>query len=242
MPPGSRSLFLSADHLVVVAVTIALNLWVCIRAWRRPEALWTARFRKGLAAVLLLNVIFTHVWLLASGRWDKTWSLNFQLCDAATAACIVALLSSSPLAFELAYFWGLGAALQGLITPTVVDPFPDPIFIQFFVLHAGLVTTGLFLAFGMRMRPRRGAVVRMMLWTNGFAVVAAIASVLTGGNYMFLRKPPGTGSLLGMLGPWPWYILWAEIVAAVVFALLLVPFVFAGRRDKVAHSRSSTSP
>src|SRR5947207_2462501 len=111
MPPGSRSLFLSADHLAVLAVTIALNLWVCIRASRHPEALWTARFRKGLAAVLLLNVVLTHVFLLATGQWDKTSSLNCQLCDAATAACIVALLSSSPLAFELSYFWGLGAAL-----------------------------------------------------------------------------------------------------------------------------------
>src|SRR6476646_2858647 len=118
MPPGSQSLFLTADHLAVVALTIALNVWVALCARRDPAAPWIRVFRRGLAAALVVNAILTHVWLLYAGTWDKTWALNFQLCDAATAACVIALLRPSPLAFELSYNWGLGAALQGLITPT----------------------------------------------------------------------------------------------------------------------------
>jgi hypothetical integral membrane protein (TIGR02206 family) len=147
------------------------------------------------------------------------------LCDAATAACVVALLRPRPAAFELAYFWGLGATLQGVVTPSIVERFPHPVFLQFFVLHAGVVTAAVFLAFGLGMRPRPGVVVRMMLWTNAMAVVAGAGCLLTGGNYMFLREPPSTCSLLDLLGPWPWYLAGAEAVAAIAFSLLALPFV-----------------
>ena len=67
----------------------------------------------------------------------------------------------------------------------------------------------------------------MMLWTNGVAVVAGITSWLSGGNYMFTRAPPPTGSLLDMLGPWPWYLLACEAVALVAFSALTLPFLLA---------------
>jgi hypothetical integral membrane protein (TIGR02206 family) len=143
---------------------------------------------------------------------------------------VVCLLRPSPLAFELTYFWGLGGALQGLITPAIDVGFPDPACLQFFVVHVGLVTSAVFLAFGLGMRPRPGALLRIMLWTNACAAVAALASWLSDGNYMFLREPPPTGSLLDYLGAWPWYVVVAEGVALFVFALLALPFRFAAAR------------
>ena len=74
------------------------------------------------------------------------------------------------------------------------------------------------------MTPRPRAVLRMMAWTNAFAAVAGLASWITGGNYMFIRDPPPTGSLLDKLGNWPWYILSGEAVALCAFFLLSIPF------------------
>ena len=53
---------------------------------------------------------------------------------------------------------------------------------------------------------------------------AAAANGLLDANYMFLCAPPPTGSLLDYLGPWPWYIVGEELLALVVFAILLLPF------------------
>ena len=47
---------------------------------------------------------------------------------------------------------------------------------------------------------------------------------LTGSNYMFLASVPATGSLLSVLGPWPWYIASAAGVALVLFWALDAPF------------------
>ncbi|MGH2919846.1 MAG: TIGR02206 family membrane protein, partial [Solirubrobacteraceae bacterium] len=65
--------------------------------------------------------------------------------------------------------------------------------------------------------------------TVAVAVAAAAGCVLTGGNYMFLRRKPDD-SLLDVMGPWPWYIATTGLLALAMFAALDAPF----RRARVA--------
>jgi hypothetical integral membrane protein (TIGR02206 family) len=116
----------------------------------------------------------------------------------------------------------------------------------FFVTHGGVVITAVFLAFGLRLTPRRGSVIRALLLTNAFALVAAFASLVTGGNYMFLCRPPPQGSLLDHMGPWPWYIAAGEVLALGLFALLALPFAKrppgSGFEVFGPHSEDATPP
>jgi hypothetical integral membrane protein (TIGR02206 family) len=224
--PSPPSVTCSPDHLAVLGLTVAANVLLCAAARRNPAGPWIPRFMKGLAILQVVNVVASHAYLVATERWTAEWALPCQLCDAAIAVSVLGLFRPAPLLFELTYFWGLGGALQGLVTPAVEEGFPDPVFLQFFVVHVGLVTAALFQAFGLGMRPRRRVVLRMMLWTNACAAMAAVTSWITGGNYMFLRHPPPTGSLLDLLGTWPWYIVWGEVVAFAAFSVLALPFRF----------------
>jgi uncharacterized membrane protein YwaF len=70
-----------------------------------------------------------------------------------------------------------------------------------------------------RLSPRPGAVWRVYGLTAAFAALAAIGCLATGGNYMFLRHKPASGSILDGLGPWPWYVAGA---AGLGLAMLLV--------------------
>src|SRR2546422_948572 len=66
---------------------------------------------------------------------------------------------------------------------------------------------------------------------GGFVAAAiAIVDLVTGGNYMYLRRVPAGGSLLSLMGPWPWYIAAGVLVALVVLALLDAPFHLWSRR------------
>ncbi|HQW26692.1 MAG TPA: hypothetical protein PLV75_12055, partial [Saprospiraceae bacterium] len=44
-------------------------------------------------------------------------------------------------------------------------------------------------------------------------------------NYGYtMQKPPGA-SILDLMGPWPWYILWGEFLMVFLYLLLLAPFL-----------------
>jgi len=73
-------------------------------------------------------------------------------------------------------------------------------------------------------RPRPGSVLRALLGINVFAAFVGTFDVIFKTDYMYLRAKPQNASLLDYLGPWPWYLVAAELVALIVFGLLYVPF------------------
>ena len=222
--PLAAFLIFGAEHLAALGAVFGLTLLLCRRARRDPRAPWIPRFMRAWALLLVLNQVVWHVRAAAVGTWTLDHYLPLQLCDAAVLASVLALLRPRPLAFELAYFWGLGGTLQGLITPDVDDGFSHLLTWIFFVTHGGVVICAVFLAFGLGLTPRRGAVLRVLLWSNAFAILAALGSLLTGGNYMFLCHAPPQGSLLDHMGPWPWYIAAGEVAALSLFAVFALPF------------------
>ena len=70
----------------------------------------------------------------------------------------------------------------------------------------------------------------MFVLTLGFAAVAAFADLVTGGNYMFLRDKGPAGTLLDVMGPWPWYIATGAALALVFLLILDLPFRIARSR------------
>ena len=152
-------------------------------------------------------------------------SLPLALCNLALPVAAVACWWPSwYLAVELTYFWGLAGALQAVVTPDLTAGFPQLEFFEFVVGHLGVVIAALYLVVGLRLQPRPGSVKRVFAVTAAYTAFVGWFDWLTGSNYMFLAAIPATGSLLSVLGPWPWYILSAAGVALVLFWLLDAPF------------------
>jgi hypothetical integral membrane protein (TIGR02206 family) len=121
---------------------------------------------------------------------------------------------------ELVYFWALSASLQAVLTPDLGQSFPDVLFFTYFATHSGAIAAACLLVFGARHPPRPGAVWRAYAITVAFAGLAALATLVTGGNYMFLRRKPTHPSLLDLMGPWPLYIPVAAALGLVIFLAL----------------------
>lgn len=207
-----------------VGVAAALCTASCVLARRTPGA-WTGWVRRALALLLAAVAITFVAAPLIDGTWTARTSLPVSLCDAAVAiAALACWRPSLRLAVELTYFWGLAGTLQAVTTPDLSAPFPRLEFWEFVLGHLGIVFAAVFLVVGLRIFPRRGAVLRIFAITVAYTGVVAAVDALTGGNYMFLRRVPAHTSLLSVLGPWPWYLVSAAGVALVLLAVLDAPF------------------
>ena len=218
---------LAGEHVAALGAMAAVST-LSIWAARAHPGAWIVLFARTLSVLIFAAYLAENIAIVVRGTWSLERSLPLQLTDAVTIIAAAALWNPRLLLFELAYFWGLTASLQAVLTPDLDSAFPSLFFFTYFTTHCGAVVAAVFLAFGCRLVPRRGAVKRVFLATAGFAVVAGLADLLTGGNYMFLREKPETASLLNLIGPWPWYILTGALLAIAMFAALDVPF--RGRR------------
>ena len=219
---------ISVEHLTTLGV-IAVFIAALVTAARLRPGPWTVVAGRTLALVILVNECGWWVWLAGQHTWSASYALPLQLCDVVAFVAAGALWFRQPLLVELTYFWGLAGTANALISPDLPDHFPSYLFLQYFIAHAAIVAAALFLVIGLRIAPRRGAVLRVLVLTLTLAAVDAGANVVTGGNYMYLRHTPGVASLLDLMGPWPWYIGAAAGLAVVLFFCLDLPFAISSR-------------
>jgi hypothetical integral membrane protein (TIGR02206 family) len=180
--------------------------------------------RGALAAALAAATAATlHAW---SREYPLTvWDvLPLHLCDFLILVAVFALLTRRQAAYELLYFWGGAGTLLALFSPDVHAGFPDWRFLSFFVLHGLVVVAAVVLTVGFGMRPRKGAPWRALALTNAYAAVVALVNVAYDTNFLYLRHKPGAPTLLDWMGPWPVYIVVADVLAAFLFWLLDRPF------------------
>ena len=208
----------SPEHLAALAATVLVAALLTAGARRRGGDWPAARY--ALAAVLLAGFAGEQLTYALRGDWSAEVNLPFQLTDAVTLVSIAALWRPAPLLCELVYFWAFSATLQAVLTPDLGYAFPDLLYFTYFATHGGAIAAACLLVFGEGRTPRAGAVPRVYALTVAFAAVAAVATLATGGNYMFLRRKPAHDSLLDVMGPWPVYIAAAAVLALALFVAL----------------------
>jgi len=210
------------DHWAALAAVGCVGALLCGAARRGPGVARAIRF--ALAALLLLLIALTLL-LVARERPLTVWDfLPLELCDAAVFLAVFALLTLRPAACELLWFWAGGATLLAMITPDLAWGAPDWGFYSFFALHGSVVIAAAVGPLGLGIRPRRGAPWRALIATNAYAAVVAAVDLAFEQNFLYLRAKPAAWTILDWLGPWPFYLLACEILAAALFALLYLPF------------------
>jgi hypothetical integral membrane protein (TIGR02206 family) len=204
--------------LAALAVLALAAPAVVLVARRCSDRVTTIVYR-ALAVLILCGWAGEYVADVIQGIWSVKYDLPLQLTDLISVTTAVALWTRGRRAAEFVYFWALSASLQATITPDLSWNFPSVFYFTYFDYHIIAVVAGIGLVFGCGLYPRPGAPRRVFAATLGWAAIAAAGDIITGGNYMYLRAKPVNGSLLSVLGPWPWYI---AGIAAVGFVMLLV--------------------
>jgi len=205
-------------HLLVLAGTVVLGAGLVRFGRRHRDDAAGGRGRLALATLMAASMVVDPLAHAQRGELDVLHAVPLQLCDAAGFASILALLTRWRRAFELTWFWALAGATQALLTPPLGDASALDT-ARYFLLHACIVVTPLYLGPGLGLKLRPDAWWRAGLWTMAYAAAVGAFDGATGANYMWLRSRP-EGSILALCGPWPWYVLAGTAIGwALYFAL-----------------------
>jgi len=222
---GGKFIFYSTSHNLALLILLVFFVSIYLLRQKLKNAPVDKIVRYTLAATLILQELALNVWRLANGTWSVANSLPLHLCGVAIVLSAVMLINRNYSLYELNYFWGLGGAIQALLTPDIgIYSFPHFRFFQFFLSHGLIIAASLYLTFTAGFRPRHKSIWKVFAITNIYLVFIAGFNWLTGGNYLFICHKPVDGSLMDMMGPWPWYIFTLEFVAVISFYIYYAPF------------------
>ena len=195
-------------HLVALALVVLVNLIVIINRKR-----FTPRgkliFRNGLAAVLVVNELAWHLWNYSIGQWTIQTMLPLHMCSVFVWLTAYMLYTRNYQIYELAYFLGVGGAMQALITPDA-GPYGFPHYraIQTFFAHGLLVIVPIYMTVVEGFRPTLASLKRVFIWTNIYMVPVFFLNLAIGSNYLFIAHKPEFPTILDALSPWPWSPAW----------------------------------
>lgn len=218
------------SHLLVLLVFGVGAAALVAVGRRRGTTVAAHRVGRVVAVAMLVVQVGMVVYSVAPSRFGLDHSLPLQLSDLVAFSAAYALWSHRHWAFALTYYWGLVLSTQALFSPVLSGPdFPGRDFLVFWSLHLFVVWTAIYLTWGIGMRPGwrdyRIVVAVSVCWAS----VVMVFNGLTGANYGFLNRKPEIGSILDVLGPWPWYLIPEIALVLGVWALMTWPWVGSGR-------------
>ena len=221
------------EHLVALAVIILLNLF--LYRFRNSDEKTRTTIRRILAIILWLDELAWHIWNLEAGKWTVQSLLPLNICSILIWLSGFMLIFKNKQIYEFAYFLGIGGGLQYLLTPDLgIYGFPHFRYFQTFISHGLLVTSPIYMTVVESFRPTWKSVLRVVFWTNIYMGFIFIINSSIGSNYLMINGKPSTFSLLNLLPPWPYYILFMELIGMATILILYLPFFLKDRQLKVS--------
>ena len=162
--------------------------------------------------------------------WNIKTDLPLHMCGFSVFATSWALLKRDQIIFELCYFWGIGGAIQAILTPDTTG-FHGPFYLFTFMVSHGLIILNVFyLIFVYKMILNRGALLRATVITNIMLIGIAVINWGLDANYFYLFYPPNVSNPLILTNVQPYYFMNMEIVAIIVLYIISIPMLIYRKR------------
>jgi len=226
--------FFSNHHLnaLLVLAGIYILLFLFRKKLRNPEV--DIKMRYLIASALIIQEISLSIWRTYHGVWHPGTSLPLHLCGVSIVLSAIMLINKNYTLFEINYFWGLGGAIQALITPDIgAFGYPHYRFFQFFTSHGLIIVAVLYMVFVHQYAPKHKSIWKVFGITLIYTGFMAVFNMIFNGNYLFICSKPENGSIMDVMGPWPWYIIPLALVAIITFYIWYAPFAIKSLIQRV---------
>lgn len=219
--------------LLCLALVIALAIAVGRRQRDTYEQSAPTDFERKLAYANIAVWIVAHGWWQLPERFDPVTTLPLQMCHIASLIASAVLLTRNHKLRAILYFWAFALCTQAIITPSLIDPPSSPVFWSFWFLHGFVMMTAVHDIAVNGFRPTWRDYGTACAASATYVALVLPINIALGANYGFVGKSkPLNPSIVDLLGPWPERLLIIVPLAALVMALVMLPWVMLRRVSK----------
>lgn len=212
--------------LMVLITTVALR---CAVACNNHTKLILGR---AIALALAMTVIVWTALQWHTGQFNAKTDLPLMPCNLLALLAPLLLWWPNQARFNVYFFIVMAGTFQSFITPDLQQAFPHYTFFKYWLVHGGLVVLTLYLLLAFRLYPAPRHIWHAFLYFNLYIAAMAVINFLFGTNLIYLAAKPEAPTVLNVLGPWPWYLLVAELLIIPAFALVYAPIYPFYRRQQ----------
>jgi len=231
---GGAFVLFGPAHVAALLSILLFNLY--LSRFRQAADLVRRRIRWMLACSIWAAESAWHIWNLATQQWSIQVLLPLHLCSAMIWLSGLMLITGNYTLYEFVYFLGIGGAIQYLATPDLgIYGFPHFRFFQTFLSHGLMLTSAVYMTVVEGLRPTWRSMVRVAFWANVYALIIFMVNKGLGSNYLMINAKPDVPSLLDLLPPWPYYLIYMELIGVATFLLLYLPFAIRNFRQRAVH-------
>lgn len=212
----------SSNHYVPFIVWIVLLSVICLLTYK------TSRKNKIIIAIIICAIPFvTTIWdsvltynaSASFSEFVKSGGLPINVCRSTPFVAMFGILFKNRKALAYTYFAGMGSNIMALISPELFSTFPDLHYILFFITHWGNLLIILYIVIILRYIPTKKDLVFAIIATTIFVFTTLGLDCLVGANYNYVLQKPVTPSIMEPLGPWPYYLVWCELIGIFLFSM-----------------------
>ena len=214
------------SHIAVLFFSVVLLALVLV-ASQRLSYCQNLLIGRCLTLILALSVVVYTIFELALGRFTIANDLPLSLCNLFALLAPFALWNPKHKYFEPIYFLVMAGTFQAIVTPDLYYDYPAYEFFKYWITHVGLVLLMMHYLVCFALYPTARGIVKTFGWLNLYVIALMPINYFLNANYFYLMSKPIHPSVLDFFGPWPVYILVAEILVMGFFALAMIPVVLA---------------
>src|SRR4030095_11044162 len=167
-----------------------------------------------------------------TGTLDILVDLPFFLCDLVALLLPVIIFQQNRKWLGIIYFWALAGTMQALITPDLKSNFLSFDFFRYFIMHGGIVSAIIYCIIVWKIKITWRDLWNAVLYVQFYIIGVHLVNLVLRSNYSYTMAKPANPTILDLLGVWPWYLFWAEILTMVLFVLLLLPFLISKNKKE----------
>tara|TARA_B110000046_G_scaffold186044_1_gene231798 strand:+ start:15148 stop:15894 length:747 start_codon:yes stop_codon:yes gene_type:complete len=216
----------SQSHWVTLAVFVFMLVAVIV-AGKRLTTEQNLRLGRSLSVFMSVSVVIWAGLHLLYDRFNIAVDLPLSLCNLFAFLAPLLFWNPDQRRFEVVYFMVMCGTFQAILTPDLYVGFPGYGFFKYWIVHMGLVLVVVHYLLAFRLYPRPRAMITTFIWLNVYLLSLIPLNLWLDANYFYIMEKPINPSILDYFGPWPVYILAAEALAFVFFAIAYVPIAVA---------------